>query len=228
VVHEDGAQLNAEVSLNSPETILWEVDVQADFMLPGGKLYVLGAEEIVVNVSTLVDIAREGRAFLVSSADAHDPDDPELRHWPPHCLKGTSGADLLNEACASPRLIVPNQKGFALPQDVRTYRQVTLEKNTLDVFNNPNTDVLLNSIVTASLSAFGVGPQFFVFGVATEYCVRSTVEGLLRRGHLVAIVTDAVRPINQEKGQQVLDSLRFEGARLTATRETLALVGGAS
>ena len=33
--------------------IFWEVDVQADFMLPGGKLYVPGAEKIRDQVRAL-------------------------------------------------------------------------------------------------------------------------------------------------------------------------------
>ena len=209
----------------SPKTIFWEVDVQADFMLPAGSLYVPAAEKIIANINLLVEAARQGRVFLISSADAHNPDDPELRDWPPHCLKGTPGADLLPEACASPRLVIPNQKEFALPDDLGTYRQVTLEKNTLDVFDNPQTDALLARVKPTGSPAFASRPQFVVFGVATEYCVRCTADGLLRRGHCVAIVTDAVRAIDEEKGQQILESLHSRGARLISTKEGLALAG---
>jgi len=51
----------------SRKFVLWEVDAQADFMLPGGKLYVPGAEKIIPNIKRLVDAARDGRALLVSS-----------------------------------------------------------------------------------------------------------------------------------------------------------------
>jgi nicotinamidase-related amidase len=138
--------------LLSPKTIFWEVDVQVDFILPGGSLYIPAAEKIIANIDLLVDAARQGRVFLISSADAHDPDDPELHDWPPHCLKGTPGADLLPEACASPRLVIPNQKSFTLPEDLGAYRQVTLEKNTLDVFDNPHTDALLARLSPAGLT----------------------------------------------------------------------------
>ena len=208
----------------SPKTILWGVDVQVDFMLPQGNLYVSGAEKIIANIDLLVDAARQGRVFLISSADAHSPHDPELRHWPPHCLRGSPGAELLPEACASPRLLIPNRKGFALPEDLGTYRQVTLDKNTLDVFDNPNTDVLLARMNPAGSPAFASHPQFVVFGVATEYCVRSTAEGLLRRERSISLVTDAVCAINEDKGQQVLHDLCSRGARLIATEEALALV----
>ena len=60
----------------SRDFILWEVDVQADFMLPGGKLYVPGAEKILPNIRKLTDAARRGEAFLVSHGCFHSADDP--------------------------------------------------------------------------------------------------------------------------------------------------------
>jgi nicotinamidase/pyrazinamidase len=201
------------------------VDVQRDFMLPGGKLYVPGAEKIIPNINRLVEAARQGRVFLISSADAHSPDDPELREWPPHCLQGTSGANLLAEACSPDRLVIPNQRGFALPENITAHRQVTLQKNTLDVFDNPSTDALLKRITAAGSPAFDPDPEFVVFGVATDYCVQRTAEGLLRRGHRVAVVTDAVRSIDPDKGRQILANLHSSGARLIAVGDALALVG---
>ena len=41
------------------KVILWEVDTQADFMLPGGKLYVPGAEKLIPNIKRLADAARQ-------------------------------------------------------------------------------------------------------------------------------------------------------------------------
>src|SRR6266851_1930711 len=213
------------VVLITPKTVFWEVDAQADFMLAGGKLYVPGAEQITPSLNRLVETVRQGRVFLISSADAHNPDDPELRDWPPHCLRGTPGADLLPEACASSRLIIPNEKGFVLPGNVTAYQQVTLQKNTLDVFDNPNTDALLARLNPAGSPGFDLNPEFVVFGVATEYCVRLAVDGVLRRGRRVSIVTDAVRSLNHRKGQDILESLESCGARPITSEEALKLVG---
>ena len=76
----------------SRDFIFWEVDVQADFMLPGGNLYVPGAEKLLPNIRRLTDAARQGRVFLVSHGCFHTPNDPEFKIFPPHCVKGTSGA----------------------------------------------------------------------------------------------------------------------------------------
>ncbi len=208
----------------SPRVVFWEVDVQRDFMTPEGKLYVPGAEKIVANIQRLVEAARQGQVLLISSADAHQLDDPELREWPPHCLKGTPGADLIPEACASARFAVPNQKGFTLPDDLGSCQQIVLEKNTLDVFDNPNTEALLLRLDPGCSPPFGADVEFIVFGVVTEYCVRCTVDGLLRRGRRVALVTDAIQSLDPAKGGETLADLRVRGARVLNTEEALALL----
>jgi len=214
--------------LVTAKIIFWEVDVQVDFMLPGGQLYVPGAEKIIPNVNRLVETVRNGRVFLISSADAHNLDDAELRDWPPHCMKGSPGADLLPEACAPRRLLIPNEMGPAVPGDLNGVQQVIFQKNQLDVFTNPHADALLKRLTETSSPAFEANPEFVVFGVATEYCVRCAADGLLRKGCRVAIVTDAIKALDGSKGQKVLKELQTSGARLFSTEEALALVDGSS
>jgi nicotinamidase/pyrazinamidase len=219
---------------DSMKTILWEVDTQADFMLPGGKLYVPGAEKIIPNITRLVDQARQSRVLLISSADAHQPDDPEFQQWPPHCVKGTEGAELIPEARAAGLLVIPNQRDFVFPGDLSPYQQILLEKNTLDVFDNPNAGALLawinmlsapSDAPAATTGGTNAGPDFLVFGVVTEYCVLHAADGLLRRGFRVGIVEDAIQSLDEKKGREILDELQSRGAQLISTNEALALVG---
>ena len=85
----------------SRSLVFWVVDAQADFMLPGGKLYVPGAEKLLPNIRKLTDAARRGHVFLVSHGCYHTQDDPEFSTFPPHCIKGTPGADFVPEASPS-------------------------------------------------------------------------------------------------------------------------------
>ena len=204
--------------------VLWEVDAQADFMLPGGKLYVPGAERIIPNLDRLVEVARRGRVLLISSVDAHNPDDPEFRDWPRHCVKGTLGAELIPEARAGTRMVIPNQKDFAFPGDLGAYQQILLEKNTLDVFDNPNTDKLLAELIGRQKTDADSGPELLVFGVATEYCVRCAAEGLLRRGFPVSVIEDATQSLDPKKGRAILDDLQSRGVRLVSSEQALAFV----
>ncbi|MGA7188454.1 MAG: hypothetical protein WBY66_08160, partial [Candidatus Acidiferrales bacterium] len=67
----------------SKDVIFWEVDAQEDFMKPGGKLYVPGAEKLLPNLRRLTIAAREGRVFLVSHGCIHEANDPEFAQFPP-------------------------------------------------------------------------------------------------------------------------------------------------
>jgi nicotinamidase/pyrazinamidase len=207
------------------KTILWEVDAQADFMLPAGKLYVPGAEKTIPNLNRLVEEARQGRVLLISSADAHEPADREFREWPVHCVKGTAGAELIPEARAINLLVIPNQENFAFPVDLGAYRQILLEKNTLDVFDNPNTDALLARLQAPREGRVKSNLGVLVFGVVTEYCVGLAADGLLRRGYDVSIIEDAIQSLDEKKASAMLEALQSRGARLTTTAEVLALLG---
>src|SRR5712692_4047564 len=56
------------VVLISPKTVFWEVDAQADFMLPRGKLYAPGAEEIIPNLNRLVETVRDRKSTRLNSS----------------------------------------------------------------------------------------------------------------------------------------------------------------
>jgi len=203
----------------SGNTIFWDVDTQADFLLAGGKLYVPGAEKIIPNLRRLVDAAREGRIFLVSDVDSHTLEDEEFQHWPPHCLRGTPGQLKVPETMTESFYPIPNHTDARLPANLRKFRQVILEKQTLDVFDNPNTEIVLERLRQAYEPE---KPEFVVFGVVTEYCVRLAAAGLLKRGRRVAIVTDAIETLNAAEGKRALEELAAKGARLITTDQALA------
>jgi len=196
-----------------PKIVFWEVDAQMDFMLPGGKLYVPGAERIIPNIRRLVEAAQENGAWLISSVDAHIENDPEFERFPPHCVQGSPGARIIPEGLAKNPFTVPNDPSVELPKDIFSQSQVVLEKQTLDDFDNPHTGELVDRL--------GHQTQYVVFGVATEYCVKCAAKGLLDRGRKVAIVRDAIRPLEPEEGRRALYELERLGARLITTDEAL-------
>src|SRR5579872_7167512 len=106
------------------DLVFWEVDPQADFILPRGKLYVPGAERLLPNIRRLTDAAREGRVFLVSHGCFHTKDDPEFQTFPPHCIKGTKGAEFVPEALTERVVRIPNDYEATLPQDLSQYQQI--------------------------------------------------------------------------------------------------------
>lgn len=197
--------------------IFWEVDAQADFMLPEGKLYVPGAEKIIPNIQRLVRGATEAGIFLVSSGDAHTQNDPEFERFPPHCLRGTPGAQIIPEGLAKSFRTIPNDRTQKLGEEVFNYPQAVIEKQTLDVFDNPHASELVAQL--------GSDAEYVVFGVATEYCVRCAAKGLLERGRRVSVVKDAIEALDAATGRNTLEELQALGARMITTDEALAEIG---
>jgi len=200
----------------SRKVVFWEVDTQADFMLPGGKLYVPGAERLLPNIRRLTDAARQGRVFLVSHGCYHTEDDPEFQTFPPHCIKGTKGSAFVPEALTDKVVTVPNEATAVLPRDLSPYQQILLEKQTLDIFESRHADKLVER--------FGDEVEFVVFGVVTEYCVGFAAKGLLDRGRRVSVVQDAIETLKAEDGQRTVAELQALGARFFTTGEALALL----
>jgi nicotinamidase/pyrazinamidase len=201
----------------SRDFIFWEVDCQADFMLPGGKLYVPGAEKLLPNIRRLTDAARANKVFLVSHGCFHTPDDPEFKTFPPHCLTGTAGAELVPEALTANVVRVPNEAAAQLPEDLSQYQQILLEKQTLNIFESRHADALVRRL--------GDRAEFVVFGVVTEYCVSFAVKGLLERGRRVAVVGDAIETLKPEEGEKTVAEFERLGARITNAQKTLNDLG---
>jgi nicotinamidase/pyrazinamidase len=200
--------------------VFWEVDAQQDFMLPGGKLYVPGAEKIIPRIKGLVNAAQKAGILLVSSACAHAADDPEFASFPPHCIRGTEGARIVTEGLAKDHVIVPNRTKFALPADLLHHAQIVIEKQELDVFSNPHTNEIVERL--------GHEATYVVFGVVTEYCVHFASKGLLDRHRKVFVVEDAIETVKADEGTRALSELDAMGARLVTTDEAIRMVETAS
>ena len=196
--------------------VFWEVDTQQDFMLPGGKLYVPGAEKIIPNIARLVNVAREGRVLLVSSACRHLADDPEFKTFPPHCFRGTPGERIIPQGLAEKVHSVPNDGTAKLPDSIFDNQQLVIEKQTLDVFGNPHTETIVNRL--------GKDTEYIVFGVVVEHCVYLAAKGLLDRGHKVSIVQDAVETLKGADGRRSLDELKSLGTQFVSTDQAIAAI----
>jgi len=150
---------------------------------------------------------------LVSHGCFHPENDPEFSQFPPHCLKGTAGAELVPEALADKVARVENVPSAKLPADLAPYQQILLEKQTLDIFKTLHADELV--------ARLGDTAEFIVFGVVTEYCVNFAVKGLLERKRRVTCVSDAIETLAPEIGSQTVSEFQRMGASLATTDEVL-------
>ena len=188
--------------------VFFDVDTQIDFMYPAGSLYVPGAEEIVARIAALNRFAGAHGIAVISTIDAHAEDDLEFKAWPPHCVAGTAGQQKPASTLLDTRVVVPNISGAAALDGAL---QILLEKQTFDCFTNVNLPGILER-----LSA----DCYVVYGVVTEICVNLAVQGLLKTGRRVELVTDAVKSLSDEKASTMTAAFLAAGGVLTTVSTT--------
>jgi nicotinamidase/pyrazinamidase len=212
----------SSVTKKNGRIVLWDVDTQVDFMLPAGKLYVPGAEETMPAMGLLVDAARAAGIVHVASADDHELTDPEIsidpdfeNTYPPHCLRGTRGAQRIAEteqANPFPFSLVPYPPGL-VPDLIAEHREILLLKKNFNVFTNPNTEPLLEALDPS---------EIVVFGVATDVCDDAAIRGFLLRGRRVRFVEDAARGLDEARVTACLAAWREAGVQFTTADEVVA------
>ena len=183
-----------------------DVDTQRDFLEPTGSLYVPGSDGILDNLARLTDFARREGIPFIATACSHTPDDPELDQFGPHCMAGTPGQERVAATDWEGGQVVGPSGGFA----GAVSPHLTIEKHEIDAFSHPETDLIVALYKRDK-------PTFVVYGVATDYCVKAAVLGLLDRGCKVAVVVDAVRAIDPSGEADVFAEFVRRGALLTVT-----------
>lgn len=211
---------------NTTPILFWDVDTQVDFMRPDGKLYVPDAERIEPALRRLTAVAGEHAIPVIASADDHEPSDPEISDapdfeetYPPHCMRGTPGAERVPATQQRWTLEVGHRPlpEAELARATEIERPVILiHKKRFDVFTNPNTEPLVRALAPE---------RIVLYGVALDVCNRFAIEGLLARGFgNITLVTDATKPIHADRAEGLLESWRARGVELSTTDDILQTI----
>lgn len=193
--------------------IVLDLNTQCDFLLPRGACPVLNRAEILPNVRRIMEWARSACIPVVSSVDAHRPNEP-LNGLPRHCVDETFGQQKLPFTLLPRRIVLANDNTLDVPCDLLIrHRQVILAKRSQDFLNNPKADRLLTELSVK---------YFVVFGVATEICVKAVVLGLIARQRNVVLVHDALGHWNSAEADFALRQMDAKGAKLTTTDELVS------
>lgn len=191
-----------------------DIDTQKDLMTSSGSLCVPGAERMVPRLRRLFDFARKHEIFVLSSVDAHAPDDPEFQQLPPHCIVKTDGQRKIDDTLFPRPLVLENKpQNRNLIEAVQKNRQIIIEKQTFDLFSNPVTERLLRAL-----------PQHaIVFGVPLDLSVAHACLHLRRLGIKTAVVADAVRPLKPRAEKGAIEELREAGVEFITLEVLLEL-----
>ena len=172
------------------------IDFQNDFT-EGGALAVPDGDAIAPRVGEL--LTSGGFDLVVATRDWHPPDHDSFKEqggpWPPHCVQGTSGAEL-HESLPRDAVDVVVDAGYE-PQ-LEGYSGFE-ETNLASVLREHEIDAVT------------------VVGLATDYCVRHTAADALAQGFRVTIDRGGIRGIDVEPGdsERALQDLQAAGATVT-------------
>ncbi len=220
----------------------------------GGRLYVRdlfdpsdpGAEAARGTIAAAAAWMRAACDAVVFTGDWHAATDREIDAvapdpsrgtYPPHCMglsddpAERAGAALIPEVDPGPGALVLGRdaggdEARAAAEAAAGGRPVFVHKREFSVFDgNPGADAFVAALAAAvAARRGGAPPEFVVCGVAADVCVRHAVDGLLARGHRVAVVRDATWGLGLEPLGALLAGWAAAGARLVTAGE---LAGGA-
>lgn len=162
---------------SNPTSALVIIDLARDFVYPGGTIadaggpeYQARAQEIIPRLAQLADAARRSGVTVVYATDAHTGSDSELNKWPPHAMKGTEWAEIVEPLA---------------PQG----GDVVLEKTTYSPF--------VSTDIRQELRRRGI-TRLYMAGLHTDCCVRHTSGDAFQNGLDLVWVTDAMQAFSDE------------------------------
>lgn len=184
------------------------VDVQNDFC-SGGSLAVAGGDEVVPVLNEYAQRFARAKLPVYATRDWHPERTSHFKElggvWPPHCVAGTRGAEF-HPDLKLPEGTVVLSKGKGAEEDA--YSAFQAEEDSGVSFAD-------------SLKQRGI-EHLFVGGLATDYCVQSSVHDAIAQGFQVTLLEDAVRGVDLEAGdsERELRKMKEAGAG-TATLDSL-------
>jgi len=169
--------------------VLIVVDMLNDFCHEDGilaKSIITGeyyAKPIIPNIMKKIATYRQDKAIIIYLCDAHAPDDEEFKRFPPHCVKDTWGARIIEEL--NPALIHSSNN------------EMVIEKTRYSGFYNTT----LNYVIQAMKASF---MSFEVVGVCSSICVMDTVGGLANRDYDIVVDGGCIADFDPEMHEMSL------------------------
>lgn len=210
--------------LDLPATALVVIDMQRDFIEPGGFGATLGNDvsvvaAIVPTVRRLLDAARAAGLTIIHTRECHQPD---LSDCPP--AKRDRGAPSLRIGDVGPlgRVLIAGEPGAEIvPELYPLDGEHVIDKPGKGAFHATGLgDLLADKGIT----------QLIFAGVTTEVCVQTSMREANDRGFECLLAEDATESYFPAFKQATLDMIRAQGAIVgwTATTPVIAaaLTGG--
>ncbi len=147
------------------------VDMLKDFIEKDGTLFCgVKSREIIPFLRKRIEEVRNNRGTIIFLQDNHKDDDLEFKMFPKHCVKGTRGAEIIDELSVKENDII-------------------ISKTRYSGFYDTNLDKVLKDKKIEEVE---------VVGVCTSICVMDTVGDLRNRDYPVIVRKDGVADFDEE------------------------------
>ncbi len=203
-------------SFTPSKTALIVIDMQRDFVNPGGFGEVLGNDvslvrRAIVPCQNVLAAARAAGLLVIHTREGHNPQLTDL--FPAKRTRG--GKTFIGEPGPMGRILVRGEKGHDIIEECYPLpHEIVLDKPGKGAFYSTDLELMLRSQGIESL---------IICGVTTEVCVQTTAREANDRGFEVLIVEDACASYFPEFHRVTLDMITAQGAIVgwTTTSETL-------
>lgn len=168
------------------------VDMIDDFVY--GRFGNPQAQSIIPNIQRLIESARSTGKHVLYAEDNHLATDPELRVHGPHAMKGTPGAE-------------PIQELFPGSDEYR------FQKRSYSSFRDTGLDITLRTLGVSTI---------VLAGVTTGGCVLHTASDAFALGYYIVVPEDCVITSREAEHQDGLRHMkRSYGATITTSSELI-------
>ena len=178
------------------------VDVQNDFC-PGGALAVPDGDRVVAPLNRAAAAFAAAGLPVFATRDWHPPHTGHFKLygglWPVHCVQGSVGAEF------HPDLRLP-------AGTILLYKGTDEHRDGYSAFDGVSET---GQEFTQLLAEHGID-HLYIGGLATDYCVRTTVLDARERGLAVTVLVDAIAGVDLQPGDsdRALAEMRAAGARM--------------
>lgn len=205
-------------------------DCQNDFFPPDGALAIPDASSIRSNLERILKFAFSNGLRVLLFEDMHIEGDPEFKDFPPHCVKGTGGSELIEEIAINLKE-TPTYMSHKFIGDEEIFIDQPLEagvlsssdhKNVPRVFEKHVIDIFLERSFTSYIDARHPD-AVLLCGVATDYCIKAAALGLREKGIKVYLFLDAIAGVFEESTIAALEMMRKAGVQFITTENVTQL-----
>jgi len=176
----------APFAMDPEATALVVIDMQRDFLLPGGFGESLGndvslLQKVVPPLAGLIAVAREVGMLVIHTREGHLPD---LSDCPPAKLTRGAPSKRIGDPGAFGRILIRGEYGHDIVDELAPVEgEIVIDK--------PGKGAFYGTDLQGILSDRGI-TQLIVTGVTTEVCVHTTTREANDRGYECLVVSDCV------------------------------------